>query len=81
MVVIRAHASEKASRLLEENVITLVVERGANKHQVKRFLEERFGVKVLEVRTLITARGEKRAYVKLAPEFSAKDLSVKLGTV
>ncbi|MCX8195706.1 MAG: 50S ribosomal protein L23 [Acidilobaceae archaeon] len=81
MVVIRAHASEKASRLLEENVITLIVERNATKHQIKRFLEERLGVKVVEVRTLITSKGEKKAYVKLAPGFNARDLAVKLGTV
>lgn len=81
-IVIRAHSSEKASRLLdEENTITLIVEREANKHDIARYLESTYGVKVLEVRTMITSRGEKKAYVKLSPEHKARDLAVKMGMV
>lgn len=78
----RVHYSEKAATLMdEENVITVIVDRRATKHDIKRAFEEMFQVKVLEVRTLITSRGEKKAYVKLAPEFKARDLATRLGVV
>lgn len=44
-------------------------------------MEQLFGVKVVKVRTLITPRGEKKAYVKLAPEYKALDVATKLGAV
>lgn len=81
-IIIRVHSSEKAISLMdEENIITFIVDRRATKHDVKRVVEELFKVKVVEVRTLITPRGEKKAYVKLAPEFKARDLATRLGVV
>jgi large subunit ribosomal protein L23 len=36
-------------------------------------------VRVQDVRTLITPEGEKKAFVKLTPDFKASDLAVRLG--
>ncbi len=81
-LIIRVHFSEKASNLMDrENVITLIVDRRASKHDVKRVFEDLFQVKVEKVRTLITSRGEKKAYVKLAPGFNARDVATRLGVV
>jgi large subunit ribosomal protein L23 len=81
-LIIRVHFSEKASNLMErENVITLIVDRRASKNDVKRVFEDLFQVKVEKVRTLITSRGEKKAYVKLAPGFNARDVATRLGVV
>ncbi|RLG84317.1 MAG: 50S ribosomal protein L23, partial [Thermoprotei archaeon] len=44
-----------------------------------RAVEELFGVKVIKVRTLITMEGEKKAYVKLHPDFKATDIATRLG--
>ncbi len=80
--IIRIHMSEKANRLLEEeNTLTLIVDRRASKHQIKKAVEEIYGVKVAEVRTLITSRGYKKAYVKLSPESNARDLASRLGLI
>lgn len=81
-VIIRIHMSEKANRLLEEeNTLTLIVDRRANKHLIKKAVEEIYGVKVEDVRTLITPRGYKKAYVKLSPESNARDLASRLGLI
>ena len=81
-VIIRIHMSEKATRLLEEqNTLTLIVRRDASKPDIKRAVEEIYGVKVEKVRTLITPRGEKKAYVKLSKEYSASELASRLGLV
>ena len=79
-VLKRPVASEKAIRMMdEENKLVSIVDRRANKHVIKRAVEEAFEVKVVSVRTLITPRGEKKAYVKLAEEFRARDVASKMG--
>ena len=81
-VIIRIHMSEKAMQLIEkENTLTLIVRRDSTKPEIKRAVEEIYGVKVEKVRTLITPRGEKKAYVKLAKEYSASELATRLGLV
>ncbi|GAB6148121.1 50S ribosomal protein L23 [Stetteria hydrogenophila] len=79
-VIIRPLATEKALTLMEEqNTLTFIVRKDATKHQIKRAVEELYGVKVAKVRTLITPRGEKKAYVKLSPEFKASEIATRLG--
>jgi large subunit ribosomal protein L23 len=72
--------SEDAVTLLEaENKITFIVNLQADKRDVKRAIEELYEVRVRRVTTLITPEGEKKAFVKLTPDFKAADLAVKLG--
>ncbi len=72
--------SEDAVTLLEaENKITFIVDLRCDKHDIKRAIQELYEVRVQDVRTLITPEGEKKAFVKLAPEFKAADLAVRLG--
>ena len=79
-ILIRPVQSEKALRLIEEtNTLTFIVKRSATKHDVKRAVEKAFNVRVEKVNTLITPRGEKKAYVKLAKEYSASDVAARLG--
>ena len=81
-IVIRTHVTEKALMLAEKNnVLTLIVERGATKRQIKEAVEELYGVKVEKVNTLITPLGEKKAYVKLAEGYSAVDVLTRLGVL
>ncbi len=81
-VIIRIHMSEKASRLIEEeNTLTLIVRREATKPDIKRAVETLYEVKVDKIRTLITPKGEKKAYVKLSKEYNASELASKLGLV
>ncbi|MGC9072474.1 MAG: 50S ribosomal protein L23 [Acidilobus sp.] len=79
-IIVRPVMSEKSLRLVEEqNVLTFIVRRDANRHQVKRAVEALYGVKVESVNTLVTPRGEKKAYVKLAKEHKATDIASRLG--
>ncbi|MEB3788101.1 MAG: 50S ribosomal protein L23 [Desulfurococcales archaeon] len=81
-VIVRVHVTEKTVMLVEnQNTITLIVRRDASKADIKRAVEEIFNVKVDKVRTLITPQGEKKAYVKLAPEYDASELATRLGMV
>jgi len=74
--------TEKALRLAEkENKITVILDRAATKKQVADEIQKLYNVKVEEVNTLITPRGEKKAYVKLSKEHSAMDLLSRLGVL
>jgi len=72
--------SEDAVTLLEaENKVTFIVDRRSDKHDVKRAVEELYEVRVQQVRTLVTPEGDKKAFVRLTPDFKAADLAVRLG--
>ncbi|MFZ8812273.1 MAG: 50S ribosomal protein L23 [Pyrobaculum sp.] len=72
--------TEKTLRLAEkENKITVVVDRTATKKQIADEIRRLYGVEVEKVNTLITPQGEKKAYVKLAKEYSAMELLSRLG--
>ena len=79
-IIIRPVVTEKSVELIEkENKLTFIVKRTATKHQIRRAVEKLFGVKVVKVNTLITPQGEKKAYVKLAPEYKASEVAMRLG--
>ena len=51
----------------------------ATKTEIKRAVEELYEVKVNKVNVLITHSGEKKAFVKLHPDYKASDIAIKLG--
>ena len=57
--------TEKTVRMIEENKLVFYVDRRATKQDIKRAMKELFDVEVEKVNTLITPKGEKKAYVKL----------------
>ena len=72
--------TESASLMVErDNKLIFVVNLKAGKKDVKLAVEELYEVKVAKVNLLITPQGEKKAFVKLTPEFKASDVAIKLG--
>jgi large subunit ribosomal protein L23 len=72
-------ATEKAVRLIEaENKITFVVDRRANKAEIKSAIEKEFNAKVVSINTIIKG-GKKIAYAKLSKDTPALDIATKLG--
>ncbi|MFX0188074.1 MAG: 50S ribosomal protein L23 [Candidatus Hodarchaeota archaeon] len=79
-IIKRPLITEKTFDLIEhENKLVFIVDRLANKSQIKRAIEKLHKVKVIKINTLITATGEKKAFVKLHPDNSAQDISIDLG--
>jgi len=78
-VIITPLSTEKSLRLMEaENKLIFLVQRKANKQEIKKAIEKMFKAKVLEVNTLIKS-GKKRAYVKFSNETPAIDIATNLG--
>ncbi|MEJ2249349.1 MAG: 50S ribosomal protein L23 [Candidatus Lokiarchaeota archaeon] len=72
--------TEKTFDLIElENKLVFLVNRKANKNQIKRAIEKIHNVKVVKVNTLINTKGEKKAFIKLHPDYSAQDIAIDLG--
>jgi large subunit ribosomal protein L23 len=76
------HLTEKSMNMVElENKLVFIVSKKAGKNEIREAIEKEFGVKVDWVRTEITTRGQKKAYIKINPEFSAADIASKLGMI
>jgi large subunit ribosomal protein L23 len=72
--------TESASLMVEtDNKLMFIVNLKAGKSDVKRAVEQLYEVKVDKVTVLITPQGEKKAFVKLKPEYKASDVAIKLG--
>ncbi|ODS39663.1 MAG: 50S ribosomal protein L23 [Candidatus Altiarchaeales archaeon WOR_SM1_86-2] len=73
---------EKATMLREaENKLTFVVDKNADKEDIKRAVEELYAVKVKKVNTMITIKGKKRAHIKLADEYNAEEVASQFGVL
>jgi len=72
--------TESASLMVEkDNKLIFIVNLKAGKSDVKRAVEQLYEVEVDRVSVLITPQGEKKAFVKLKPEYKASDVAIKLG--
>ncbi|KAA6397443.1 MAG: putative 60S ribosomal protein L23a [Streblomastix strix] len=74
--------TESAMRKIENlNTLVFIVDLHASKPQIKRALQRLYSVKCRDVNTLITPKGQKKAYVRLNPEHEAIDIANKIGMV
>lgn len=74
--------TEVTSRMLEvENKLVFVVNDMATKRDIRRAVEELYDVLVDKVNVTITPKGEKKAFVKLHPDYKAVDVAIKLGVI
>jgi large subunit ribosomal protein L23 len=79
-VILYPLMTEAASIMVEkENKLVFIVDLKSGKSDVKKAVEELYEVKVEEVNLLITPQGEKKAFVKLHPDYKAADVAIKLG--
>lgn len=74
--------TESAMEKIEShNTITFIVDPRANKHQIKQAVEKLYQFKVQKCNTLIRPDGQKKAFVRLTPDFQALEAANKMGFV
>lgn len=79
-VILHPLMTESSSLMVEkDNKLIFIVNLNATKADVKRAVEHLYEVKVAKVTVQITSQGEKKAFVKLKPEYNASDVAIKLG--
>uniref|UniRef100_A0A8C7BDM4 60S ribosomal protein L23a n=1 Tax=Neovison vison TaxID=452646 RepID=A0A8C7BDM4_NEOVI len=65
-------------KIEDNNTLVFIV---ANKHQIKQAVKKLYDIDVAKVNTLISPDGEKKAYVRLAPDYDALDVANKIGII
>uniref|UniRef100_A0A8C0L3E2 Large ribosomal subunit protein uL23 n=1 Tax=Canis lupus dingo TaxID=286419 RepID=A0A8C0L3E2_CANLU len=73
--------TESAMKKIEDNTLVFVVVVKANKHQIKQAVKKLYDIDVAKVNTLSRPDGEKKAYVRLAPDYDALDVANKIGII
>ncbi|KAK2085888.1 60S ribosomal protein L23A [Saguinus oedipus] len=74
--------TESAMKKTEDNnTLVFIVDVKANKHQIKQAVKKLYDIDVAKVNTLIRPDGEKKAYVRLAPDYDALDVANKIGII
>jgi len=73
--------TEKAVMMIEmNNTLSFKIDKETTKTELKKEVEDLFGVKVDKIKTQIR-NNKKHAYVKLKKEFPAIDVATKLGII
>ncbi|HPM85868.1 MAG: 50S ribosomal protein L23 [Candidatus ainarchaeum sp.] len=81
-VILHPLVTEKAVNMIEaENKITFIVSDDSTKEEVKKVVQEAYGVKVVKVNIIRDMKGRKKAIVKLDKKFKASELATKLGVL
>ena len=79
-ILIRPVITESTFNLIEEqNKLVFIVDRRANKNMIKNAIETIYSVKCEKINTMITPSGDKKAYIRLAPENLASEVANKMG--
>merc|ERR1712186_115273 len=74
--------TESAMKKIEDNnTLVFIVDPKANKYQIKAAVKKLYEIDVAKVNTLIRPTGDKKAYVKLAPDYDALDVANKIGII
>lgn len=81
MSVIRhPFVTEKATYAIEENnSLQFIVDINATKDQIKREVEELYDIPVVNVNTMITMKGKKKAIVTFEGDNTASELASGIG--
>jgi large subunit ribosomal protein L23Ae len=81
-VLVHPLNTEKANKLMtERNTLTFLVDRRANKVQIKRAFNEIHKAKPLSINTLVRPDGQKKAFIRLRPENDAVGVASKMGMI
>ena len=73
-------SSESAIKTIEDhNTLVFVVDKRARKPAISKACQELYNIKVRKVNTLITPKGDKKAYVVLSKVHDALEIANKIG--
>merc|ERR1712113_1155524 len=74
--------TESAMKKIEDNnTLVFICDIKANKHQIKSAVKKLYDINVSKVNTLVRPTGDKKAYVRLAPDYDALDVANKIGII
>lgn len=74
--------TESAMKKIEDNnTLVFIVDIRSNKRQIRDAVARLYDIQTRKINTLIRPDGEKKAYVRLTPDFDALDVANKIGII
>merc|ERR1712080_427341 len=74
--------TESAMKKIEDNnTLVFICDIKSNKHQIKSAVKKLYDINISKVNTLVRPTGDKKAYVRLAPDYDALDVANKIGII
>ncbi|XP_008055541.1 60S ribosomal protein L23a-like [Carlito syrichta] len=74
--------TESAMKKIEDsNTLVFTMDVKVTEHQIKQAVRKLYDIDVVKVNTLIRPDGEKKAYVRLAPDYDTLDVANKTGII
>ncbi|KAJ4455340.1 putative 60S ribosomal protein L25 [Paratrimastix pyriformis] len=74
--------TESAMQQVENhNTLVFIVDRRANKCQIRRAIQSLYSVKADRINTLIRPDGQKKAYVRLTGDYDTMQVAGKIGLI
>lgn len=74
--------TESAMKKIEDhNTLTFIVDLRSTKKTIKEAVARLYDIKARKINTLIRPDGQKKAYVRLLPDYDALEIANKIGIV
>lgn len=74
--------TEAAMKKIEDNnTLVFIVDARADKKKIKQAVMLMYDIQVMKVNTLIRPDGQKKAFVRLTPDYDALDVANKIGII
>ncbi|GBF98535.1 60S ribosomal protein L23A [Raphidocelis subcapitata] len=74
--------TESAMKKIEDNnTLVFLVDVRANKRQIRAAVQRMYDIQTKKINTLIRPDGQKKAYVRLTPDYDALDVANKIGII
>lgn len=74
------HVTEKSVDKMDfENKMVFICQPDAEKGDIVAEVEEQFDVDVVDINTMITAQGEKKAEIQLSDDHDAQEIASRIG--
>merc|ERR1739840_41909 len=68
-------------KIEDNNTLVFICDIKSNKHQIKSAVKKLYDINISKVNTLVRPTGDKKAYVRLAPDYDALDVANKIGII
>ncbi|KAH7416553.1 hypothetical protein KP509_14G096300 [Ceratopteris richardii] len=74
--------TESAMKKIEDNnTLVFIVDLRADKKKIKDAVKKMYDIQTKKINTLITPKGQKKAYVRLTSDYDALDVANKIGII
>ena len=69
-------------KIEDNNTLVFIVDPNATKHQIKWAVKKMYEITAARINTMrVISTNNKKAYVRLAPDFDALDVANKIGII